>query len=166
MAGDLPFLLRLGFLCSQSWRPSLPTVCEHYLLRIFVSSYDFCRGTYPWTLPLIVKCNDDYRRYIPKSDMSLWRSGLPRLLIEVNSGRPPAGEGRPLDHIRLLLQGIAVVRFANGFVDHYKGSKTFVLVAIYMTYTAKAHCHIMYQKSSECSGQSRGNVRDPVCSAA
>jgi hypothetical protein len=87
------------------------------------------------------------------------------LLIEVNSGRPPAGEGWPEDHIRLLLQSIAVVRFANGFVDRYKGLKTFILVAIYMSRSAKAFCHIMYQRPSKPSVNSEQNVQDPVRSA-
>jgi hypothetical protein len=64
----------------------------------------------------------------------------------VNSGNPPARGELPDDHIKLLLQSTSVVRFANSFVDRYKASKNFVLVAMYFTRDAKVHHYLIYQE--------------------
>jgi hypothetical protein len=118
-------------------------------------------------MTLIFECDGERRTYKPSSDLSLWRSGLPRLLFRVDSGDPlPADEQLPGEHIRLLLQGAAAVRFANNFVDRYKDSKTFVLVTIYFTRDAKAHRHIMYQEPRERPVLPGENVQDTVHSAA
>jgi hypothetical protein len=45
----------------------------------------------------------------------------------------------------MLLEGAAVVRFANGFVDAFKKKKDFVLVAIYMYSIGKIVFYHLFQ---------------------
>jgi hypothetical protein len=87
--------------------------------------------------------NDQLRKYRPCSDFLILKSTLPRLLVEVNSTTETTGW--PKDLIRMLLQGAAIVRFANTFLDTFKGRKDFVLVAIYIWNNGKATCHILFR---------------------
>ena len=55
----------------------------------------------------------------------------------------------PKDLIRMLLQGAATVRFADTFLDTFKGRKDFVLVAIYIWDNGKTTRHILFQRQNE-----------------
>lgn len=60
--------------------------------------------------------------YRLRSDFLFLKCDLPRLAVEVNS-YPPGSD--PLYHHRLMLRGACIVRFANKFLDAYKGKKNF-----------------------------------------
>jgi hypothetical protein len=68
-----------------------------------------------WAFSLIMKFETGsgagkLRKYLPRSDLLVFKSKLLRLLVQVNSA-PNAD--RPEDLTRMLLCGAAVVRFAN-----------------------------------------------------
>src|ERR1700733_13660997 len=92
------------------------------------------RGHHSWPFNLIIKLEtadpkEPLRKYLPRSDLLVYKSSLPRLLVEVNSA-PRAW--RPEDLTRMLLCGAVVVRFANKFLDKFMEAKDFVLLAIYL----------------------------------
>jgi hypothetical protein len=65
--------------------------------------------------------------------------------MEVNS--KPKKEW-PEDLIRILLQGAAIVRFANKFLDKFMENEDFVLCAIYIWDHGKATRYSLFQKSN------------------
>ena len=74
--------------------------------------------------------DDQHRRYEPRSDLLILKSGLPRLLVEVNSTQTPEW---PPDPTRMLLQGTAMICFAK-FLDVGE----FVLVGFFIRPDGKA----------------------------
>jgi hypothetical protein len=104
-----------------------------------------------WPFSLITKCegiqpvHEELRQYRPRSDLLVLKSSLPRLLMEVNS--KPKKEW-PEDLIRILLQGAAIVRFANKFLDKFMENEDFVLCAIYIWDHGKATRYSLFQKSN------------------
>ncbi|KAF8263658.1 hypothetical protein EI94DRAFT_567713 [Lactarius quietus] len=104
-------------------------------------------GHEPWPLSLIITFEGNKFTYTPRSDFLVLRRTLPRMAVEVNSGRPQQdvlGYG-VLDHRRLMLQGASIVRLANQYLDTYKEEKNFFFVAIYIGHNGEAMRHIMYQ---------------------
>lgn len=98
---------------------------------------------------------DGLRTYEPKSDFLLSKAGLPRLLVEVAS-KPAVGSSLdwptpvfPDDLVRMLLQGAAIVRFANNHVDEFKQGKNFVLVVAYIYKTGDARRFLLFQKEKD-----------------
>lgn len=83
-----------------------------------------------------------YRKYNPKSDFAIMKFGLPRLLVEVKSTR---GDW-PEDKVRMLLQAIAIVRFANELVGRFNKKKDFTLVTIYIAANGRATRYVLFQK--------------------
>jgi hypothetical protein len=65
--------------------------------------------------------------------------------VEVNS--KPKKEW-PEDLIRMLLQGAAIVRFANKFLDKFTENENFVLIAIYIWDSGEATRYSLFQKSN------------------
>ena len=110
------------------------------------------RSTQSWPFSLITACADirpaheQLRRYQPRSDLVVLKSNLPRLLVEVNS--KPKKEW-PEDLIGMLLQGAAVVRFANNFLDRLKEKKNFVLFAMYIWENAEVTRYSLFQKPND-----------------
>ncbi|KAI9459836.1 hypothetical protein BJY52DRAFT_1264037 [Lactarius psammicola] len=99
-------------------------------------------GQERWPFSLIVKVDETYYTYKPKSDFLILKFGLPRVAVEVYSFPP----GRPaVDHHRLMLQGASIVRFANTFLDAYKKKKNFVFVAIFVSGAGLVDRNILYQ---------------------
>jgi hypothetical protein len=84
------------------------------------------------------------RLFEPRSDLLMLKSGLPRLLVEVNS-RPK--KKWPEDLIRMLLLGSAVVRFANNFSREFMENKDFVLFTTYIWDHGEATRYLLYQDS-------------------
>jgi len=80
--------------------------------------------------------------YMPRSDFALFKSLLPRLVVEVNSSLP--GDW-PQDLARMLLQGAAVVRLANTFMGAFKRKRNFVLVSVYIHADGTATRFTQYQ---------------------
>ncbi len=120
----------------------LASVC---LVMIYRPLY---RGNQPWPFNIIMKCEtapegEQLRKLLPRSDLLVSKSTLPRLLVEVNS--KPKDE-RPGDLIRMLLCGAAVVRMANKFSDKFMVAKDFVLFAIYIWDDGRATRYSMYQE--------------------
>ncbi|KAI0245824.1 hypothetical protein BJV78DRAFT_1259964 [Lactifluus subvellereus] len=105
----------------------------------------------PWPFDLIMKrvavppMKEELRLYKPCSDVLVLKSTLPRLLVEVNSSQKK--EWAP-DLIRMLLQGAAVVRFANTFLDAFKEKKDFVLIAIFIRDDGKAIRYTLFQRQN------------------
>ncbi|KAI9437875.1 hypothetical protein F5148DRAFT_1021303 [Russula earlei] len=108
-------------------------------------------GHEPWPFDLIVKHENEtgptqFRKYKPRSDFRLSKSRLPRLLVEVDSTSRVYDDPnrKPVDLIRMLLAGAAVVRFANKFLESFKG-RDFVLVAVYITSKGVASRYTIFQ---------------------
>ncbi|KAI0688992.1 hypothetical protein BC835DRAFT_282916 [Cytidiella melzeri] len=115
------------------------------------------RKTQSWPFMLIItsaehdatsRLEERYRTYRPKSDFSIWSSGLPRLLVEVNSTQPRNGL-MPFDQVRLLLAGASVVRFANRGVAEYNQEKKFVLVCVYVEDNGTTVRYLLFQNSKD-----------------
>jgi hypothetical protein len=102
------------------------------------------RDNESWPLALVMELDREHRSYRPKSDFLISKSSVPRLLVEVHSGPFHAQPFQP-DCIRMLLQGSAVVRFANTFIEAFKPEKNFVLVAIYIDNQGEVKFYIIFQ---------------------
>jgi hypothetical protein len=106
------------------------------------------RGNRLWPFDLIVKCetirdeNEQLRRFQPRSDLLVSKSTLPRLLVEVDSGKTNRSE----DLVRMLLTGAAIVRFANRFLDAFMVDKNFVLFAIYIWNSGRVSHYSLFQE--------------------
>ena len=74
--------------------------------------------------------DEQLRLYQPRSDFLISKSTLPRLPVEVKSNEPTEW---PPDLIRMLLQGAAIVRFANTFFDAFRGRTSSSLLSIFGT---------------------------------
>ena len=72
---------------------------------------------------------EQLRTFKPRNALVISRSTLPRLLVDVQS--TPANE-EPPEQTRMLLEGAAIVRFANTFLDAFKAKKDFILVAVFV----------------------------------
>ena len=94
---------------------------------------------------LVVKVNEIYHTYHPKSDFLVLKFNLPRVAVEVNSYSP---DRPPVDHHCVVLQGACIVRFANTFLDAYKKKKKFIFVAIFINDTGEVMRYLLYQKKS------------------
>ncbi|KAI0706209.1 hypothetical protein BC835DRAFT_16853 [Cytidiella melzeri] len=94
--------------------------------NFFATEFCSCRETLPWLFMLLLTRGEEHRTYQPKSDLALWKSGLSRLLVEVNSV-----QGTSNDYTRLLLAAASVVRFANS-VSELRQEKNFFLVCVYV----------------------------------
>ncbi|KIY53172.1 hypothetical protein FISHEDRAFT_69034 [Fistulina hepatica ATCC 64428] len=108
------------------------------------------RGDASWPFELVMKCSNapsynQLRRHKPRSDFLVLKSTLPRLLVEVNSA---ASTQWPQDLIRMLLEGSAIVRFANGFVDAFKLKKNFILVAFYIRGQGEVNRFLLFQNEN------------------
>ena len=84
---------------------------------------------------------EQLRMYRPLSDLLIFKSTFPRLLMAVNSGE---AKEWPPDLIRMLLRGAPIVHFANTFLDAFK--EDLVLVAIFIWNNGKATRYTMFQK--------------------
>ena len=78
----------------------------------------------------------------PRSDFLISESFFPRLLVEVNS---TAVQDWPPDLIWMLLQGAALVRFANAFLGDFKEKRDFVLIAIFVRDAGTATRYALFQ---------------------
>jgi hypothetical protein len=74
------------------------------------------------------------------------RSELPRLIVEINSNG--SNDDMPPDCIRMLLQGVFVVRVANTLAE-FKEKKDFVLVALYFHANGRASRYLLFEKDNE-----------------
>jgi len=84
--------------------------------------------------------------YGPCSDFLILKSSLPRLLVEVNS---TSTKPWPQDLLRMLVQGAAIVHFANIFLNTFKAKKSFVLVAIYVHDDGRATRYSLFQQQND-----------------
>ncbi|KAI9447015.1 kinase-like domain-containing protein [Russula earlei] len=77
-------------------------------------------------------------------------SRIPRLLVEIDSTSRVYDDPnrKPLDLIRMLLVGAAVGRFANKFLESFKGLD-FMLVAVYITSKREAYRHTIFQNPDD-----------------
>jgi hypothetical protein len=92
---------------------------------------------------LVVKVDEVYHTYNPRSDFLVLKLDLPRVAVEVN---PYSPDRVPVDHHRVIFQGACVVRFANTFLDAYKKKKDFIFVAIFIDDTGAVIRYLLYQK--------------------
>ena len=90
---------------------------------------------------------NNLRKYKPKSNYLLMKSGFPRYLVEVQSG--DREKGWPKDLVRMLLQGSSIVRFANMLLDAFKDKKNFVLVCTYYWCDWDVSRYLLFQKQDE-----------------
>ncbi|KAH8976367.1 kinase-like domain-containing protein [Lactarius akahatsu] len=111
-------------------------------------------GQESWPFSLIIKVDELYHVYKPKSDFLVLKFDLPRMAVEVNSTL--LGQSA-VDHHRMMIQGASVVRFANTTLDTYKNEKNFVFVAIYISGNGQADRYLLYQKKG--SNQVFRNLR-------
>ncbi len=95
--------------------------------------------------PNIENINEQLRTFRPYSDFMVYKSNLPRLLVEVNSKQRT--EEWPEDLVRMLLMGAAVVRFANKFLHRFKGK--FVLFAMYIWDNGRVTRYSLFQEPTD-----------------
>ncbi|KAH9033326.1 hypothetical protein EDB84DRAFT_1399034, partial [Lactarius hengduanensis] len=100
-------------------------------------------GQESWPFELVIKVEDLYHTYRPKSDFLALKFDLPRMAVEVNSTLP--GQSAVGLH-RMIIQGASVVRFANTTLDTYNTEKNFVFVVIYISGDGQADRYVLYQK--------------------
>lgn len=86
------------------------------------------------------------RKYRPRSDFLISHYDLPRLLVEVNSSTEHPW---PKDLIRMLLQGAAIVHFANRFLKVFRQQRNFVLCAIFIRGNGNVSHYTLYQSQSD-----------------
>jgi hypothetical protein len=89
----------------------------------------------------IHECEDQLRVHDPRINFVVSKFGLPRLLVEVDSSRYKSWRV-----VRLLLEGAAIVRFANTFLEAFRGAKNFVLCAVLISRDGVAMRYTLYQK--------------------
>ena len=126
------------FHCFALQRGTITTVLTYalaYLPSLIAIYRRLYRSNLSWPFHLITKSeyipvNEQLRKYRPRSDLLVLQSGLPRLLVEVNT--PINDNILPEALVGMLLMGAAVVRFANKFLDAFMKNKNFVLCAIYI----------------------------------
>ena len=123
------------------------------------------RSNHPWPLTLILedtrvqKLDEKYREYKPHSNFLIEKSSLPRFLVKNDSAG--SKEDWPVDKVRLILEGAAIVRFANTFVDTFKQKRDFVLIAVYIGRNGYAEAFTLFQKPNdqkEYGGAMTGDV--------
>ena len=108
------------------------------------------RSKQPWPFKLITKREisrdgqEELRLFEPRSDLLVLKSGLPRLLMEVNSTPRKKWPG---DLIQMLLLGSAVVRFANNFLEEFMANRNFVIFTMYIWEHGEATRYLLYQDS-------------------
>ncbi|TCD61165.1 hypothetical protein EIP91_008827 [Steccherinum ochraceum] len=127
----------------------------HFLASSIIDDHNWIvlHATNPWPFKFLTyrtdinDPNEAYRTYTPLSDFSISKSLLPRFVAQVQSMESEPGE-YPQDHLRMLLQGAAVVRFANTHVSSYNTKKNFVLVCTYIYTNGQAKRSLLYQQSS------------------
>jgi hypothetical protein len=136
------------FVFPKSGTTTVLTYALTYLPPLITIYRRLHKGKQPWPFDLIMKCDhedekEQLRKYRPRSDLLVFKSNIPRLLVEVNS-KP--GTHRPEDLVRMLLTGAAIVRFANGFLDRFKATKNFVLCAIYVWENGRVTRYSLFQE--------------------
>lgn len=117
------------------------------LITIYRGLYS-CNQLWPFSLiterKYIQPVHEQLRQYLPRSDLLVLKSKLPRLLVEVNS--EPMKDW-PEDLIRMLLMGGTVVRFANSYLDRFREEENFVLFAMYIWETGEVSHYSLFQAS-------------------
>ena len=92
--------------------------------------------------PLVMKVGQCRYKCHFQSNFHVLKYGLPRVAVVVDP--PPLedelAEGLPSN--RLLLQGASVVRFANTYLDEYKGKRNFVFT--YLSTISAKHVALFY----------------------
>ncbi|RXW20231.1 hypothetical protein EST38_g5621 [Candolleomyces aberdarensis] len=136
-------------------------------LILLVGMQDICGHNASWPFGMLAEVVEEgapvLYSYRPKSDFLVMRGGLPRLIVEVDS------QVSCQDRIRMLLQGVSVVRFANEHLDAFRKEKNFILVAIFIYSDGSAERSILYQDktnldcvSTTCAGTHTEGVADRV----
>jgi hypothetical protein len=72
---------------------------------------------------------EQLRTFKPRNALVILKSTLPRLLVDVQSTRT---DKVPPELARMLLEGAAIVRFANISLDAFKAKKDFILVTAFV----------------------------------
>jgi hypothetical protein len=85
------------------------------------------------------------KTYTPRSDISIWINGFPRLIWEVCSD-----PSHQKDELRMLVCGSSVVKLANLILKDEHQPPNFVLVSIYQTAT-EATFYLLYQDGNKVS---------------
>ncbi|KAH9960197.1 kinase-like domain-containing protein [Russula dissimulans] len=86
-------------------------------------------------------CKDQLRVPDPRINFVVSKFGLPRLLVEVDSSRYTSWR-----LVRLLLEGAAIVRFANTFLEAFRRAKNFVLCAVIILSNGEVIRYTLYQE--------------------
>ncbi|KAL5522875.1 hypothetical protein ACEPAF_1142 [Sanghuangporus sanghuang] len=128
-----------------------------------IQPVQYLRSCDPWPFPLVTFFDGSntgkYRKYTPKSDYLLMKSGSPRYLVEVQSGDHKAEW--PEDLVGMLLQGSSIVRFANMMLD--ASEKKFVLVCTYFWRDWHVSRYLLFQTQNETKvyfREAKFNLRD------
>ena len=90
-----------------------------------------------------VSTHEELRKYRPSSDFLISSSGLPRLLVEVNSTLQDSWH---MDLIRMLTMGAFIVRFVNKFVSAFCKEKNFTLCAMFLWDNGAATRYTSFQQ--------------------
>lgn len=86
---------------------------------------------------------EQLRTFKPRNALVILKSTLPRLLVDVQS---TPGDDWPPELVRMLLEGAAIVRFANTFLDAFKEKKDFILVAVFVWNDGTAFQYSLFQQ--------------------
>ena len=84
---------------------------------------------------------EQLRTLKPRNALVISRFNLPRLLVDVQS---TPGKVLPPELTRMFLEGAAIVRFANTFLDAFK-VKDFILVAMFVRENGSVLQCFLYQ---------------------
>jgi hypothetical protein len=96
-------------------------------------------------------CRPEIRVWRPKSDFLLHKDGFPHVLVQIQSQRGTTNAIGLPDENRMLLQGSYLVRFANRFLDEFKGEKSFVVVAYYISDHGTLSRYIIFERDQTVS---------------
>ena len=89
---------------------------------------------------------EQLRTFKPRNALAILKSTLPRLLVDVQS--TPAKDWPP-ELTRMLLEGAAIVRFANTFLAAFKAKKDFILVAVFVWHDGTAFRYSLFQQQHD-----------------
>jgi hypothetical protein len=88
------------------------------------------------------------RTFKPRNALVILKSTLPRLLVDVQSTRD---DDAPPELARMLLEGAAIVRFANMSLDTFKAKKDFILVAVFVWQDGRVFQYSLFQRQHDNS---------------
>ena len=132
-----------------------PFICRYFLSFPLQPQFTpRLRGDTPWPFDLVMKragvqsTQGQLRTFKPRNALVILKSTLPRLLVDVQSTR---ADDAPPELARILLEGAAIVRFANISLDTFNAKKDFILVAVFIWQDGRVFQYSLFQRQHDNS---------------